>query len=73
MMHPREAEADELGSLVEKKANKPGMWIAMDAKTRQMIAFHVGDRRRKRAEALWAKMLEVDQQHATCHPDPYEV
>ena len=38
-----EVEADELASFVQKKANKQWVWIAMDAKTRQIIAFHVGE------------------------------
>ena len=45
----------------------------MDAKTRQVIAFHVGDRSRKSAEALWAKIPELYQQHATFHTDQYDV
>jgi hypothetical protein len=36
-----EAEADEMWSFVQKKANKQWIWIAMDAKTRQIIAFGV--------------------------------
>jgi IS1 family transposase len=39
-----EAEADEMWSFVQKKANKQWIWIAMDATTCQIIAFHVGDR-----------------------------
>ena len=39
-----EVEAAELASFVQKKANKQWVWIAMDAKTRQIIAFHVDDR-----------------------------
>ena len=31
-------------SFVQKKANNQRIWIAMDATTRQIIAFHVGDR-----------------------------
>jgi IS1 family transposase len=31
----------------------------MDAKTRQVIAFHVGDRNRKSGAQLWAKILAV--------------
>src|SRR5499425_2417360 len=50
-----EVEADELASFVQKKANKQWVWIAMDAKTRQIIAFHVGDRSHKSAEHLWAE------------------
>ena len=51
-----EVEADELASFVQKKANKQWVWIAMDAKTRQIIAFHVGDRSHTSAEHLWAKI-----------------
>jgi len=45
----------------------------MDAKTRQIIAFHVGDRSRKSAEALWATIPAIYQQHATFHTDQYDV
>lgn len=51
-----EAEADERWSFVQKKANKPWIWIAMDAATRQIIAFHVGDRSDKSGKALWANI-----------------
>jgi insertion element IS1 protein InsB len=51
-----EVEADEMASFVQKKANKQWMWLAMDAKTRQVIAFHVGDRSRKSAKKLWGKI-----------------
>jgi transposase-like protein len=51
-----EAEADEMWSFVQKKAHKQWIWIAMDAKTRQIIAFHVGDRSRDSANALWANI-----------------
>jgi IS1 family transposase len=47
-----EAEADEMWSFVQKQANKPWMWIAMDADTRQFMAFHVGDCRRDSAKEL---------------------
>jgi IS1 family transposase len=39
-------EADELWSFMQKKANPPWLWIAMDKQTRQILAFHVGDRSR---------------------------
>ena len=67
-----EAEADELWSFVEKKANKQGLWIAMETTTRQIMAFHVGDRSRDRATELWAKIPEVYREQATFHPDHYE-
>ena len=68
-----EAEADELWSFVEKKANKQWLWIAMDAKTRQVIAFPMGDRSRESGERLWAKIPAVYQQQATFYTDLYEV
>jgi insertion element IS1 protein InsB len=58
-------EADELASCVQKKVKKQWIWIAMDAKSRQVIAFHVGDRSRRSAKRLWAKMPEAYRQHAT--------
>ena len=47
-----EVEADEMWSFVKQKANKQGVWIAMDKQTRQIIAFHVGDRSRESAKQL---------------------
>jgi insertion element IS1 protein InsB len=66
-------EADELASFVPKKAHKQWGWIAMEAKTRQIIALHVGDRRHTRAEHRWAKMPPAYRQHATFYPDQYVV
>lgn len=68
-----EVEADEMWSFVGKKANRQWLWIAMDAKTRQVIAFHVGDRSRKSGEQLWAKLPAVYQQQATFYTDCYAV
>jgi insertion element IS1 protein InsB len=56
MIRQLEAEADELWSFVQKKANTQWIWIAMDVNTRQVIAFHVGDRSRDRAPERWAKI-----------------
>ena len=67
-----EAEAAELWSFVKKKANKPWLWIAMDATTRQIVAFHVGDRSRDRAKELWAKIPEGYREQATFHTDHYD-
>ena len=68
-----EAEAEEMWSFVQKKANKQWMWIAMDAKTRQIMAFHVGDRSGESGKALWANMPLVYREQATCHTDQYDV
>jgi insertion element IS1 protein InsB len=68
-----EVEADEMSSFVQKKAHKQWMWIAMDATTRQVIAFHVGDRSRRSAKRLWAKIPHAYRQHATFYTDRYVV
>src|SRR4029450_596145 len=57
----------------QKKANKPWIWIAMDATPRQVIAFHVGDRSRESGNALWANIPLVYREQATFHTDQYEV
>jgi len=67
-----EAEADEMWSFVQKKANKQWIWIAMDAKTRHIIAFHVGDRSRGSAKELWANIPPGYREQATFHTDQYE-
>ena len=45
----------------------------MDAATRQIIAFHVGDRRGESGKALWATIPLVSREQATFHTDQYEV
>ena len=69
LIYQLDAEADELWRFVQQKANQPGMGLAMDAQSRQSIAFHVGDRSRERAQALGAKIPEVSPQQATFHTD----
>jgi insertion element IS1 protein InsB len=73
MIQRLEVEADEMSSFVKKKANKQWIWVAMDATTRQVIAFHVGDRSRKSAKRLWAKIPHAYRQHATFYTDQYVV
>ncbi len=41
----------------------------MDARTRQVIAFHVGDRRRERAKQLGAKIPVGSREQAPFHTD----
>jgi insertion element IS1 protein InsB len=71
MMRRLEVEVDEMSSFVQKKANKQWIWIAMEAKSRQVIAFHVGNRSRRSAKRLWAKIPEVYRQQATFYTDQY--
>jgi insertion element IS1 protein InsB len=68
-----EVEADEMWSFVKQKANQQWVWIAMDKQTRQIMAFHVGDRRHERAKQLWANLPAVYREQATCSTDQYIV
>jgi insertion element IS1 protein InsB len=72
VMRRLEAEADEMWSFVQQKANRQWIWIAMDVQTRQVIAFHVGDRSRDSAKELWAKIPLVYQEEAIFHTDQYD-
>jgi insertion element IS1 protein InsB len=73
MIQRLEVEADEMASFVREKANKQWIWIAMDATSRQVIAFHVGDRSRKSARRLWAKIPHAYRQHAMFYTDQHVV
>jgi len=68
-----EAELDELWSFVGTKANRQWVWIAMDATTRQVLAFHVGDRSGQSASALWQRLPAVYQEQAIFYTDQYAV
>lgn len=68
-----QAELDELWSLVGNKENRQWVWIAMDATTRQVIAFHVGDRSSQSAQALWTKIPTMSQECAVFYTDKYAV
>jgi len=73
ILHRLEAEMDELWSFVGVKANRHWVWIAMDVTTRQVIAFHVGDRSGQSTTALWEQMPAVYQEQAMFYTDHYEV
>jgi hypothetical protein len=45
-------EADELWSFVRRRDNVYYIWLVIHRDTRQVIAFHVGDRGRESARAL---------------------
>ena len=73
ILHRLEAEIDELWSFVGAKANRHWVWIAMDATTRQVIAFYIGDRSGQSAQALWEQIPAVYREQATFYTDQYEV
>ena len=71
VVHCLEAEVDERWSFVGKKANPQWLWLALDAQSRQVLAFHVGDRSRKSARQLWNQLPAAYRQHATFYTDAY--
>jgi len=73
VMSRLEAEADEMWSFVQKKANQQWIWIAMAAMTRQIMAFHGGDRSRESGKELWTNMPLVYRAPATFYTDQYAV
>jgi insertion element IS1 protein InsB len=46
-------ELDELWSFVLKKAHDSWIWMALCRKTRQVVAYAVGDRSKKTCQRLW--------------------
>ena len=49
-------ELDELWSFVLKKSNKRWIWIALCRRTRQVIAYYVGDRSEESCRQLWQRI-----------------
>ena len=67
-----ESEVDEMFSFVNSKANKQWIWLAIDSETRQIIAFHVGDRSRESAGKLWQLIPDRYRQKAQFYTDDWE-
>ena len=65
-------QMDELWSFVDNKGNKQWVWIAIDAKTREIIGLYIGDRSQKSAQALWDSLPPVYRQCAVCYTDFWE-
>jgi IS1 family transposase len=51
-------ELDEVWSFVLKKAHDSWIWIALCRKTRQVVAYAVGDRSKKTCQRLWEAIPE---------------
>ena len=51
-------ELDEAWSFVKRKTNKRWLWTAMCRRTRQIVAFVIGDRSAKTCARLWSKIPE---------------
>jgi len=65
-------ELDELWSFVLKKVNKFWIWIALCRKTRQVVAYAIGDRSKETGEKLWNKIPLV-YRSGKCFRDFYSV
>ena len=67
-----ESEVDEMWSFVGSKENKQWIWIAMDVKSRQIIAFYVGNRSRESAKKLWKSIPKSYRDKATFYTDNWQ-
>ncbi len=47
-----DCESDELWSFVGRKTNKQWLWLALDGRSRQVVALHVGNRGEEGAKGL---------------------
>lgn len=65
-------QMDKLWSFVDNKGNKQWTWLAIDADTREIIGYHVGNRSRTSAVALWQSIPAVYRQCAKVYTDRWE-
>ena len=61
-------ELDELWSFVFKKINQAWIWIALCRKTRQVVAYAVGDRSKETCKKLWDSIPE-EYREGHCYTD----
>ena len=52
-------EADEMWSFAGQRANKRWMWTVMCRRTRQIVAFAIGDRSEETCQELWEQIPEL--------------
>lgn len=64
-------ELDELWSFVLKKSNKCWVWIALCRRTRQIVAFYLGDRDEASCRQLWQRIPEA-YKHCATYSDFWE-
>ena len=61
-------ELDELWSFVGKKTNQRWVWLALCRKTRQIVAFVIGDRSEATCRKLWCAIPQA-YRRGTCYTD----
>jgi len=64
-------ELDELWSFVLKKANKRWVWTALCRRTRQIVAFFIGDRSEASCRQLWRR-IPLAYKHCCSFSDFWE-
>ncbi|NDJ75957.1 MAG: hypothetical protein GYB65_06835 [Chloroflexi bacterium] len=59
-------ELDELWSFVLKKANKRWVWVALWRRTRQMVAYVIGDRSEASCLHVWRRIPLAHKRCVSC-------
>ena len=62
-------QCDELWSFVDHKGNKKWVWLALDAKTREILGAHIGSRDETAARKLRNSLPPVYRQCAVTYTD----
>ena len=62
-------EAEEMHTYVSNQSIVPWLWLALDAKTREMIGVHLGTRDAPSAQTLFKSLPAVYRQCAICYTD----
>ena len=65
-------EVDELWSFVGNKKNKMWIWLALCRRTRQIIAYFIGERTLKSCKQLWKRIPENYKQKAIFATDLFD-
>ena len=65
-------QMDELGSVVDQQGNTQGFWLALDARTRELVGGFIGDRFKTSAQALGESLPPLYRQCAVIYPDAGE-
>ena len=71
-LHCLECENDEWWSFVGFKANKQWVWLALDRRTPQIVAFHVAYRSAASALALWQAIPQNYRQKAKVYSHDWD-
>ncbi len=62
-------QCDELWSFVDHKGNKQWIWLALDAKTREIVGVYIGARDSTAASQLWKSLPPIYRQCAGAYTD----